>query len=203
MRAWEEPKFQRRLLWWVGSLPLGFLLGDWLTGNLGANPPEALIRTTGVIAITFLVLTLLVTPLVKLAHWGWLAKHRRWLGLWCFYYALVHLVCYAGFDRGFAFADIARDIGKRPFILLGFTAFLLLIPLAVTSTNRMIQRLGKRWKKLHRITYVVAPLAAAHYWLIVKSDLFYPKIFAGAFALLLLYRAIQALRSRIPNRHTN
>lgn len=193
----KDIQFQKNLLWLNGALPGILLLIDLYRGRLGANPPEAIIRTTGVVAILFLVLTLAVTPIANTWSQGWLVRHRRWLGLWCFYYALVHMLSYALFDKGFKIHEITADIAKRPFILLGFLAFLILIPLAGTSTNQMIKRLGnKRWKALHRLTYLAAPLVAIHYWLIVKSDVFYPGMFALLFVGLLLYRGVKSYKAR-------
>jgi sulfoxide reductase heme-binding subunit YedZ len=181
--------FQKKLLWVNGSLPAILLVSDLLRGNLGANPPEAIIRTTGVVAIIFLVLTLAVTPLASILKWTWTIKHRRWLGLWAFYYALLHLLAYSAFDKGFNFTSIILDIKKRPFILLGFLAFILMLPLAISSTNNIIRKMGaKKWRSLHKATYIIAILAAVHYWLIVKSDLFYPEIMAFFIAILLMYR---------------
>lgn len=195
----KNPNFQLNLLRFNGAIPALLLLVDLAFGNLGANPPEAIIRTTGVTAIFFLAVTLAVTPLANSFKWSWLVKHRRWLGLLCFYYACLHLLAYTVFDKSLNFPSIFDDIKKRPFILLGFSAFVFLLPLAVTSTNQMIKRLGgKKWKNLHKLTYGIAVLTAIHYWLIVKSDLFYPKLFAAAFGLLLLYRVgkkVKALRS--------
>ena len=187
---------QKKLLFWNGLIPLGLLIWDWSHGQLGANPPEAFIRTTGVMALIFVVLTLAVTPLAQEFQWSWLVKHRRWLGLGAFYYAMIHWVAYAIFDKGWALTAIFADIAKRPFILLGFTAFLLMLPLAITSTNEMIRKLGgRRWKRLHKLTYAIALLAIVHYWMIVKSDLTYPAIFASGIALLLSWRAYKNLRT--------
>lgn len=181
--------FQKQLLWLNGSLPLVLLFTDILTNKLGANPAEAFIRTTGVIGLIFLILSLLVTPLSKIFTWTWLIRHRRWLGLWAFYYALVHLIAYSAFDKGLIFTDIIADIYKRPFILLGFLCFCILLPLAITSSDQMIKKMGgKNWRKLHTLTYVAIILACAHYWLIVKSDLKYPLFFAIATAGLLIFR---------------
>ena len=191
----KDPLLQRRLLFFHGILPGIFLTADFLGDRLGANPPEAIIRSTGVISIIFFVLTLAVTPLTRTFKWNWLARHRRWLGLLCFYYALVHLISYMVFDRGLVVSDIVLDIKKRPFILIGFFSFLLLLPLAMTSSNQMIRRLGaKKWKSLHRLTYVVAAAVPVHYWLIVKSDIYYPAIFALAMLVLLLYRVVMKFR---------
>ena len=182
-------QFQKQLLWFNGALPAILLLLDWKFKKLGANPPEALIRSSGVLAIFFLSLSLTANPLAKLLGWNWIMKHRRWLGLWSFYYACLHLMAYSIFDRGLNFSEIVKDIQKRPFILLGFSGFLLLVPLAITSRNKAIQKMGaKKWKLLHKLSYLIAVLVSIHYWLIVKSDLFYPIIFAGLFILLLSYR---------------
>jgi sulfoxide reductase heme-binding subunit YedZ len=185
----KSPRFQKQLLYFNAALPALLLLWDWGNGNLGANPPEAVLRTTGVIAILFLVFTLAVTPLAQAFHWPWLVKHRRALGLIAFFYALTHFVAYFFFDRGASLSRVLKDVGKRPFILLGLACLLLMIPLAITSTNAFVRRMGKNWKRLHRLTYLIAPLAVIHYWMIVKSDVTYPLLFACAFALLFLYRA--------------
>ncbi len=191
----KEVDFQKKLLRLNALIPAVLLGFDWLRGNLGANPPEAFIRTTGIVAIIFLALTLLVTPLSQIAKWSWLVKHRRWLGLWSFYYGCLHLFGYSFFDRGFNFSLIFADINKRPFILLGFVGFILMAPLAITSTNEMIRRLGgKRWKALHRLAYVIPICVAIHYWMIVKSDIFYPGLFIASFTLLLGYRAFKKLK---------
>ena len=185
----KESLFQKRLLWLNGAIPGLMLLFDFFTGRLGANPPEAIIRTTGVVAILFLVLTLAVSPIVHIWKQTWLVKHRRWLGLWSFYYALVHMLSYSVFDKELKVASIVDDIADRPFILLGFIGFVMMIPLAITSTNDMIKRLGaKRWRNLHKLTFAVAPIVALHFFLIVKSDIFWPVVFAVAFALVLSYR---------------
>jgi len=188
----KDADFQKKLLWLNSGIPLVLLLIDWSRSNLGANPPEAIIRTTGVLAILFLILSLAITPLAQYFKLSWSIKHRRWLGLWSFYYALIHLMAYAVFDKELAFLSILLDIKKRPFILLGFIGFLIMLPLAITSTNSMIRKMGgKKWKNLHKLTYIVAIVTAIHYWLIVKSDLFYPGIAASIITLLLLYRIIQ------------
>jgi sulfoxide reductase heme-binding subunit YedZ len=185
----KNPRFQKQLLCFNAAIPAALLLWDWGNGNLGANPPEALLRATGVSAILFLAFTLAVTPLAQLFHWPWLVKHRRALGLIAFFYALAHFVAYFFFDRGASLPRALKDVGKRPFILLGLACLLLMVPLAVTSTNAFIRRLGKNWKRLHRLTYPIAALAVLHYWMIVKSDITDPLLFALAFGLLLAYRA--------------
>lgn len=193
MNVLRKNAFQKKLLILNGSIPFIALCLDWLGGRLGANPPEAFIRTTGVMTIIFLVLTLAISPLGRARKWNWLLPHRRALGLGAFYYGCVHMLGYAVFDKSLRLPEIASDIAKRPFILLGFTAFLLMIPLALTSNTAALRKLGiKRWSKLHKLTYLIALCGAVHYWMIVKSDLFYPALFAAAIALLLIWRLQRA-----------
>lgn len=191
----KSTDFQKRFLMINSLVPLVMLSYDWYSGQLGANPPEAIIRTTGVIAILFLVLSLTVSPLAHYFKWTWAIKHRRWLGLWSFYYAILHLIAYSFFDKSFDFTSIVIDIKKRPFILLGFVGLLLMLPLAITSTNKMIQKIGsKKWKKLHKLTFIIALVTSIHFWLIVKSDLFYPGLVAISFIFLVLLRVIKHLK---------
>lgn len=157
------------LAWWLllamGLLPLAWLMAQTLQNQLGANPAETLIRATGDWTLRSLCVVLAVTPLRTLLGWPELARFRRMLGLLVFGYASLHLLCYAWFDMGFEWADIARDVVKRPFILMGFTAFVLLLALAGTSFNRAVRGLGaQRWRALHRSVYVVAVLAVLHFW---------------------------------------
>ena len=165
MRSW----LRTRTAWWVllaiGLLPLAWLLWCTLADQLGANPAETLIRATGDWALRALCITLAVTPLRTVLGWPELARFRRVLGLLTFGYAVLHLLCYAVFDMGLDGGDIARDIAKRPFILVGFSAFVLLLALAATSCNRAIRWLGAaRWQALHRAVYAVAVLAVLHFW---------------------------------------
>ena len=165
MRAW----LRTRTAWWallaIGLLPLVWLLGRTLTDQLGANPAETLIRASGDWTLRGLCLTLAITPLRVLLGWPELLRFRRLLGLLTFGYASVHLLCYAGFDMGLDWADIVNDIPKRPFVLVGTLAFALLLPLAATSWNGAIRRLGaRRWQALHRCVYAVALLAILHFW---------------------------------------
>ena len=193
LEVFKDADFQKRLLWLQGLLPALFLAMDFWNHNLGANPPEAIIRTTGIVSMIFLVLTLLVTPVATIFKQAWLPRHRRWLGLWCFYYSVLHLFSYSVFDKALEPKALIEDIGKRPFILLGFLGFLILVPLAITSSNSMIRRLGGvRWKKLHRLIYLIPPIVVAHFWLIVKSDIFYPALFALTFSILLGYRLFRS-----------
>jgi methionine sulfoxide reductase heme-binding subunit len=162
-----------------------FFFPEWL----GANPAEFITRSTGDWTLRFLLITLAVTPLRKMFGWHSLASFRRMLGLYAFFYGVVHLSSYVAFDHVFDVMEILKDIVKRPFITVGFTALVLLIPLAITSTNRMVQRLGaKRWLALHRLVYVIAPLGVLHFWWMVKRDVTEPAIYAAILAALLGYR---------------
>jgi sulfoxide reductase heme-binding subunit YedZ len=166
---------------------------DWL----GANPAEFITRSLGDWTLRFLLITLAVTPLRKLSGWHWLANLRRMFGLFAFFYAVVHVSSYVAFDHVFDVVAILKDIVKRPFITVGFTALVLLVPLAITSTNRMVQRLGaKRWLALHRLVYVIAPLGVLHFWWMVKRDITEPAIYALILAVLLGYRVVAKLKDR-------
>src|SRR5918997_845361 len=191
-----DVKFARFLVF-VNSLdPLALLLWDGYHHRLGANPPEFATRATGVLALVFILITLLVTPLRKLTGANWLAKFRRMLGLFAFFYAGLHLLAYSLFDKAFAVSEIARDVAARPFITIGMASFLLLVPLAATSTAGMIRRLGgRRWSRLHKLTYVAAVGGVVHYWMLVKADTRVPLAFAAALAVLLGYRLFAARRS--------
>ena len=165
LRGW----LRTRLAWWallaLGLLPLAWLVWRTLNDQLGANPAETLIRATGDWTLRGLCLTLAITPLRVLLGWPELLRFRRLLGLLTFVYACLHLLCYTGFDMGFEWADIVQDIPKRPFVLVGTLAFALLLPLAATSWNGAIRRLGpQRWQALHRSVYAVAVLAILHFW---------------------------------------
>jgi sulfoxide reductase heme-binding subunit YedZ len=187
-----DSQFHRRVILVNGLLPALLIGWDAWWGNLGANPVEFITRATGVLALVFLLLTLAVTPLRQLYGWTWLAKQRRWLGLYAFFYALAHLIIYVGGDRGWQLLTIPTDIARRPFIAVGMVSFLLMVPLAVTSTRAMVKWLGgRRWTQLHRLTYIVAIGGVVHYTLIVKSDLTYPTLFAMALTFLLGYRLRQ------------
>lgn len=185
----RDLKFYRVVIFVNALVPLALLAFDWTQAKLGANPIEFFLRTTGVLTLLFLLLTLLVTPLRKLFGWNNLVKFRRMLGLFSFFYGTIHLITYTIFDKGLNLPGIVADVAQRPFIAIGMTAFIMLLPLAITSTNGMIKRLGgKRWAKLHRLTYVAAILGVIHFWMIVKSDIFYPAIFGFVLAGLLSYR---------------
>jgi len=185
----NDVKFNKILIFINSLVPLALLAWDAFGGKLGANPVEFFLRTTGVLTLVFLLITLAVTPLRKMFGWNNLIKFRRMLGLYAFFYGFLHLITYSVFDKNFNLSAIAGDIWQRPFIAVGMLAFFLLIPLAVTSTNGMIKRLGgKNWARLHKLTYLIGILGVIHFWLIVKSDLTYPFFFAFMLAILLGYR---------------
>lgn len=197
----NDVKFNKILLFTNALVPLALLAFDGFRGNLGANPIEFFLRTTGVLTLIFLLITLSVTPLRKYFGWNNLIKFRRMLGLYAFFYGFLHLVTYSIFDKSFNLSAIASDVWQRPFIAVGMLAFFLLIPLAVTSTNGMLKRLGgKNWSKLHKLTYPIAILGVIHFWLIVKSDLKYPILFAFILAILLGYRIYSASQKSKTNR---
>jgi sulfoxide reductase heme-binding subunit YedZ len=175
--------------------PLGQLLYYGLTDDLTANPIEYITRFTGSWALIILLASLSVTPLRKITGWNDLIKLRRMLGLFAFSYAVLHFATYMVLDLFFDFAAIAKDIFKRPYITVGFTAFALLIPLAVTSTSGMIRRLGKRWQQLHRLVYVAAIAAVIHFYWLVKADIRWPVMYGSVLALLLGYRLLSKWRS--------
>ena len=179
-------------------LPFAWLVYGIFADRLGANPAEYLIRSTGDWTLRFLCLTLAVTPLRVVAGLPPLARFRRMLGLFTYFYVVLHLVCYSFFDMGLDFAEIARDIAKRPFILVGFSGFLLLTPLAATSFNRAIRALGtKRWQQLHRLVYVVAGLGILHFfWMRAgKNDFAEVAVYAAILAVLLGWRLVRHFRA--------
>jgi len=187
----QDVKFHKVLISVNALIPLAFLAYDGYRGALGANPIEFFLRTTGVLTLVFLLITLLITPLRKTFGWNALIKFRRMLGLYSFFYACVHLVTYSIFDKSLDIAAIVGDVWQRPFIAVGMLAFLMLVPLAVTSTNGMVKRLGgKNWARLHKLSYLIAVLGVIHFWMIVKSDVFYPALFGLVLAILLGFRLI-------------
>ncbi|WP_321965084.1 protein-methionine-sulfoxide reductase heme-binding subunit MsrQ [Paraburkholderia sp. J7] len=167
--------------------PLARLVLFGFTDGLGANPIEFITRSTGLWTLVFLCITLTVTPLRRLTGWNTLVRFRRMLGLFAFFYATLHFTTYIWFDKWFDVAAMFKDVGKRPFITVGFAAFVLLIPLAVTSTRAMARRLGRRWQTLHRLVYAIGVLAILHFWWMKagKHDLVLPKLY-GAIMLVLL-----------------
>jgi sulfoxide reductase heme-binding subunit YedZ len=180
-------------------LPFAWLFWGALTDHLGANPAQYLDRATGRWTLRFLCLTLAVTPVRVIAGLPTLQRFRRMLGLFTYFYAVLHLTAYSWFDQGFDLHDIAKDIAKRPFILVGFTAFVLLTPLAATSFNRAVKALGaRRWQALHRLVYAIAGLAILHFfWMRAGKRDFGDVIEYGAIlAVLLGWRLRQLWRKR-------
>lgn len=189
MEMLKKFRIQKNILAINAAVPFVALSIDFLCGRLGANPPEAFIRTTGIMAILFLTLSLCVTPMVRGLKIKWLLPHRRVLGLCAFYYATAHLISYIFFDKSGVVKDVIEDIVKRPFILVGFLSFLLMIPLAATSTATAMRKLGiKKWNKLHMATYAIAVGAVVHFAMIVKSDYFYPGLFGVLIVVLFAWR---------------
>lgn len=169
--------------------PLIRLLVFAASDNLGANPVEFITHSTGTWTLVGLMLTLTITPLRKITGWNSLLRIRRMLGLFSFFYACLHFITYIWLDQFFDLGAIIHDVYKRPFITVGFSAFILLIPLALTSSNAMIRRLGaKRWQQLHKLVYLIAILGVLHYAWLVKKDLTQPLIYAGVLTLLLGWR---------------
>jgi len=176
-------------------MPFLWLAFRTLTGRLGINPIEDLELTTGIWALRFLTITLAVTPVRRLTGWNRVIQYRRMFGLFTFFYVCLHFTIYIGLDQTFAFNLILKDVAKRPFITMGFTAFVLMVPLALTSTKGWIRRLGRRWQLLHRLIYVSAICAAVHYLWKVKVMIGSPVYYAIVIALLLAFRVLWQLRS--------
>jgi ferredoxin-NADP reductase/DMSO/TMAO reductase YedYZ heme-binding membrane subunit len=171
------------------GVPVTLLAWDALHSHLGANPVNFAIRTTGILSLIFLVLSLTVSPLARLAHWSSLGQLRRVMGLYAFFHALVHFGLFYLFDQSANLGDVLSEIAMRRYLLVGIVGLLVMVPLAVTSTSRMIQRLGpKRWKRLHRLAYLAAAAGALHYYMLVKADTTQPIIFATLFGVLFAYR---------------
>jgi sulfoxide reductase heme-binding subunit YedZ len=170
--------------------PLILLAWDAYADNLGANPIEAITRATGKWTLIFLLITLAITPLRKLSGWQSLIKFRRMLGLCAFFYACLHFTTYIWLDQFFELPSIGKDIVKRPFITVGFASFVILIPLAMTSTTGMIRRLGKRWQQLHRLVYASAIGGVLHFLWLVKADIRRPVLYGSILALLLACRFV-------------
>ena len=194
-----------KLVIFVNSfIPLVLLLWDLYHKRVGPNPLEFATRTTGMLTLVFLCLTLAVTPLRKIFRVNSLVKFRRMLGLFAFFYGSLHLLTYVWFDRQFHLLSTVEDIGRRPFILAGMTAFVLMVPLAITSTNRMVRRLGgKLWARLHRLSYLAAVAGVIHFWMLVKSDTSLPFTFAFIVLFLLGYRLLlKYAPAHAPNRNT-
>ena len=190
----------RTVIFAAALVPAAALAYGAFAGDLGANPIDYITDTTGLTALTFLVISLTVTPLRRLTGRNELIRLRRMLGLFAFFYACLHLLTWTVLDWFFDWSSMAADIVDRPFITLGMTTFLLLLPLALTSTAGMIRRLGRRWQLLHRLVYVAAITAVIHFWWVVKADFTEPRLWALALSVLLAFRAWWLLRTRLFSR---
>jgi sulfoxide reductase heme-binding subunit YedZ len=179
-------------------IPLGQLLFNAWAGDLTANPIEYITHFTGDWSLIFLLATLSVTPLRKILGWNEVIKLRRMLGLFAFFYVLLHFSTYIVLDHFFDFERIVKDVYKRPYVTAGFTAFVLLIPLAAPSTAAMIRRLGKRWQQLHRLVYVAAIAGVIHFYWLVKADIRRPVQYGAVLALLLGCRLVMTWAPRWP-----
>lgn len=182
------------LIWIVGLGPVAWLVVAFVQDDLGANPIEKIILVEGRWTLVFLLLTMAVTPIRRLTRWNRIVQVRRLVGLFAFFHASVHFLSYAGLDQFFALGYIVEDVIERPYITAGFTALVLLVPLAVTSTRGWIRRLGKRWQRLHRLAYVAAGLGVLHFFWKVKADTFWPLVSAVLLAALLGVRVFHAVR---------
>ncbi|CAM2150093.1 Protein-methionine-sulfoxide reductase heme-binding subunit MsrQ [Pararobbsia alpina] len=188
-----------KVLVFIAALyPLARLIVFGVTGHLGANPIEFITRSTGLWTLVFLCITLAVTPLRRLTGRAELVRFRRMLGLFAFFYGVLHFTTYFWFDQWFDLHAIYKDIFKRPFITVGFAAFVLLIPLAATSFQAAVRKLGRRWQTLHRAIYAIAVLAILHFWWMKagKHDLELPEIYGSIIAALLAFRIVWAIRAR-------
>jgi len=187
----KDVRFSKLVLFINSLVPLTLMLWDLVRGQVGANPLEFVTRTTGMLTLVFLMISLAVTPLRMITGANWLIKFRRILGLFAFFYGFLHLMTYVAFDRFFHLTTIPGDVVKRPFITVGMAAFFLMVPLAITSTDKMVKRVGgKRWALLHRVVYLAAAFGVLHYWLLVKSDTRIPLTFGFVLAVLLGYRLL-------------
>ncbi len=199
----KDIRFSKLVILVNSLVPLVLLLWDVYHRKVGANPLEFVTRTTGMLTLVFLFLTLAVSPVRRITGANWLIKFRRMVGLFAFFYGCFHLLTYVWFDRFFSVRSIVADVAQRPFIAVGMTAFFLMLPLAITSTDKMVKRLGgKRWIKLHRLVYLAAGLGVLHFWMLVKSDTRLPLTFAFVLALLLAHRVFVKFfppQNRVPS----
>ncbi|HEV2692598.1 MAG TPA: protein-methionine-sulfoxide reductase heme-binding subunit MsrQ [Verrucomicrobiae bacterium] len=192
-------RFARLLVLVNCAVPAVLLGWDAWHHHLGANPVNFAILTTGLLALIFLLLTLAVTPLRKLSGWNWIIFARRTLGLYAFFYASLHFLIFFAFDRSFSVSGTVSEMLKRQYLIYGSIALFVMVPLAVTSTNGMIKRLGgKRWRALHRLVYVAGIAAVIHYYMQTKKDVRQPLVFMAVLALLLTYRLVDHWSQRKP-----
>lgn len=189
------PRYIKPIVFLCCLIPLAMLIWDAFHSALGANPVEKITHRTGDWSLRFLLITLSVTPLRQIFGWKKLIRFRRMFGLFAFFYVCLHFLTYLVFDHFFDVSEIIKDIIKRPYITVGFSAFVMLIPLAVTSTNKMMKRLGRNWKRLHQLVYVAAVCGILHYLWLVKADIQQPMIYA---IILLVLFAVRAWYQRRP-----
>jgi sulfoxide reductase heme-binding subunit YedZ len=190
-----------KVLVFIGGLgPAIALVVAAVTDNLTANPIEYITHQTGNFALTFLLITLAVTPLRRVTGWHEVVRVRRMLGLFAFFYATLHVLTWAVIDQFFDLPAMIEDVAKRPYITVGMAGYLMMVPLAITSSAAMIRRLGRRWQTLHRLTYFAAIAGVIHFWWLVKADIREPQRFAAVLTVLLVFRAWWVLRSRIAAR---
>ena len=192
-----KPRYLKPIIFVACLLPLARLGWKALNAGLGANPIQVITWSTGTWTLVFLLVTLSITPLRKLTRQYWLIQYRRMLGLFAFFYGCLHFTTYIWLDQFFDLHSVYKDIYKRPFITVGFTAFVLMIPLAVTSTKWAIRKLGKRWQALHRLIHLVAVAGVIHFLWAVKLDKRVPEIYGTTLGVLLLYRLIVWYRGRM------
>jgi sulfoxide reductase heme-binding subunit YedZ len=187
----KEIKFAKFLVLLNGGVPVALLGIDALRHQLGANPVNFAIRTTGLLALIFLLLSLTTTPVGRLTGWNWLTHFRRTLGLYAFFHALFHFAIFFTFDRTLNVKSTLSEMLVRPYLTVGAAGLVMMVPLALTSTNGMIKRLGAtRWKRLHRLAYFVAIAGVVHYYMLVKADVRQPLAFAIVLTALLGYRLV-------------
>lgn len=188
MPSFVESGRAKTLVFVACLLPLLWVIGRVASGAAGPDPAEALVLATGIWALRFLLLTLAVSPLRSLLNVPWVMRYRRMLGLYCFFYACVHLLCVATYVLGWNLEILVEELQERPYMVMGFTAWLLLIPLAVTSNAAMIRRLGRRWRRLHKLVYPAAVVAVAHFVWLVRSDFGEALLYAVCLGALFAWR---------------
>jgi len=200
IKAILTSKWTKAVVFALCLVPLAMLVWRAFHRGLGANPIEFITHATGDWTLKFLLFTLFVTPVRKLTRQYWLIRYRRMFGLFAFFYGCLHLATYVWLEKFFAFREMLADVVKRPFITAGFTAFMLMVPLALTSTAQSVRKLGgKRWQALHRLIYFSAIAAVVHYWWLVKADVTKPRQYAVVLGGLLLYRIMVWWRDKRAN----
>ncbi len=193
----KDSRFAKLVVFINALVPLALLAWDGWHDRLGANPVEFVLHTTGMLALIFLTLSLTVTPLRKITKKNFLSHFRKMLGLYAFFYGLLHLATYFVFIRSINPGVVWKDVWEHPYVAIGMAALFMLVPLAATSTNAAIKRLGAaRWKRLHRLAYVAAIAGVVHFYMLVKADTFLPIAFAVTVGVLLLFRVVDGLRRR-------